>query len=107
VSRNRERRNQMESNPRENLTDKAFNLPDLTRQAAKAKVFVNDAVEDGKHKVGRMFKRGIIATEECIEDTSYFIKRHPWQSVGTAVGIGAVVGLLAGLQASRLCGRNQ
>lgn len=97
----------MESNPRENFTDKAINLLDLTHQAAKAKVLVNEAIEDGKHKVGRTFKRGIIATEDCIEDTSYFIKRHPWQSVGTAVGIGAVVGLLVGWQASRRCERNQ
>jgi ElaB/YqjD/DUF883 family membrane-anchored ribosome-binding protein len=97
----------MESNLRENVTDKAFNLPDLTQQVTKAKVLVNDVIEDGKHKMERTFKRGIIATEECIEDTTYFIKRHPWQSVGTAAGIGAVVGLLVGWQASRCSGRNQ
>lgn len=97
----------MESNLRENVTGKAINLPDLAEQMAKGKVLVNDMIEDGKHKAARTFKRGMIATEECIEDTSYFIKRHPWQSVGAAVGIGAVVGLLAGWQASRWCGRNQ
>ena len=97
----------MESNLMENITEKAINLPDFTEQVEKAKVLVNDVIEDGKHKVERTFKRGLIATEECIEDTTYFIKRHPWQSVGTAVGIGAVFGLLAGWQASRFCGRNQ
>lgn len=97
----------MESIPTENVTGKAINLPDLTEQVTKAKAIVNDVIGDGKHKVERTFKRGIIATEECIEDTTYFIKRHPWQSVGTAVGIGAVVGLFAGWQASRCCGRNQ
>lgn len=97
----------MESNPIENFAEKAINLPDLGQQVARAKVLVNDAIEDGKHKVGRTFKRGILATEECIEDTGYFIKRHPWQSVGTAVGIGAVVGLLVGWQANRRCTRNQ
>lgn len=97
----------MESNPTENVTRPAINLPDLTQQITKAKVLANDVIEDGKHKMERTFKRGIIATEECIEDTTYFIKRHPWQSVGTAVGIGAVVGLLAGWQASRCCRRNQ
>ena len=96
----------METNPTESVTDKAINFPDLTQQVTKAKVLVNDVIEDGKHKMERTFKRGIIATEECIEDTTYFIKRHPWQSVGTAVGIGAVVGLLAAWQASRFCGRN-
>ena len=97
----------MENNPRENTTDVAVNLPDLGKQVAKAKVLVNNVIEDGKHKVGRTFKRGIVATEDCIEDTSHFIKRHPWQSVGTAVGIGAVVGLLAGWQVSRRFSRNQ
>lgn len=97
----------MESNPRENVTGPAINLPDLTHQVTKAKEFANDVFEDGKHKMERTFKRGIIATEECIEDTTYFIKRHPWQSVGTAVGIGAVVGLLAGWQANRCYRRNQ
>lgn len=97
----------MESNPRESVAEKAINLPDLGPQVAKARMLANDVIEDGKHKVERTFKRGIIATEECIEDTTYFIKRHPWQSVGTAVGIGAVVGLFAGWQVSRFRGRNQ
>ncbi|HET8670006.1 MAG TPA: hypothetical protein VFM05_05090 [Candidatus Saccharimonadales bacterium] len=97
----------MESNPRENVAGQAINLPDLTEQVTKAKVLVKDVVADGQHKMERTFKRGIIATEECIEDTTYFIKRHPWQSVGTAAGIGAVVGLLAGWQATRWCGRTQ
>jgi ElaB/YqjD/DUF883 family membrane-anchored ribosome-binding protein len=93
----------MERNPTENIADKPINLPDLGQQVAKAKVLANDVIENGKHKAERTLKRGIIATEECIEDTTYFIKRHPWQSVGTAVGIGAVVGLFAGWQAWRCC----
>ena len=97
----------MESNLRENVTDRPINLPDLSGQVAKAKTLVNDVIEDGKHKMGRTFKRAIIATEECIEDTTYFIKRHPWQSVGTAVGIGAIVGLFAGWQVSRRRSLNQ
>lgn len=97
----------METNPRENVTGPAINLPDLSQQVRKAKVLANDFVENGKHKMERTFKRGIIATEECIEDSTYFIKRHPWQSVGAAVGIGALVGLFAGWQASRCRVRNQ
>ena len=97
----------MQSNSMENVSDKAINLPNLAQQVTKAKELVNDVFEDGKHKMERTFKRGIIATEKCIEDTTFFIKRHQWQSVGTAVGIGAVIGLLAGWQASRCYGRNQ
>ena len=82
----------METNTFENVTD-------------KAKVLCNDVLENGKHTVERTFKRGMLATEDCIEDTTHLIKRHPWQSGGTAVGIGAVVGLFAGWQAGRCCER--
>ena len=82
----------METNTFENVTD-------------KAKVLCNDVLENGKHTMERTFKRGMLATEYCIEDTTHFIKRHPWQSVGTAVGIGAVLGLFAGWQAGRCCER--
>lgn len=97
----------MESNAMESVTDRAINIPNLTQQVTKAKELINDAFGDGKHKLERTFKRGMVATEECVEDTTFFIKRHPWQSVGTAAGIGAVIGLLAGWQASRCAGRNQ
>lgn len=80
----------METNTIENFTD-------------KAKVLCNEVMEDGKHTVERTFKRGIVATQDCIEDTTHFIKRHPWQSIGTAVGIGVAVGLCAGWQAGRCC----
>ena len=95
----------MESKTIENVTD-AINLAHLTNQVAKAKVLLDDVVDDGKLKVQRTFKRGYVAVEDCIEDTTYFIKRHPWQSVGTALGLGAVVGLLAGWLTSRVCARS-
>ena len=96
----------MESKTMENVTDAAVNLAHLTHQFGKAKVLVNDVVEDGKHKVERTFKRAVVSAEDCIEDTSHFIKRHPWQSVGTAVGVGSIVGLFAGWQAGRWCERS-
>lgn len=97
----------MESKTMESVTDAAVNLAHLTHQVEKAKVLVNDVVEDGKHKVERTFKRAIVSAEDCIEDTTHFIKRHPWQSMGAAVGVGAIVGLFAGWQAGRCCERSQ
>jgi len=96
----------MEGKTMENVTDAAVNLAHLTHQVAKAKVLIDDVIDDGKHKVERTVKRGFVAVEDCIEDTTYFIKRHPWESVGAAVGVGAIVGLLAGWQASRRYARN-
>ena len=86
----------MENRAVENVNEAAINLAHLTHEISKAKVLIDDVLDDGKRKAERMLKRSISATEECVEDTTYFIKRHPWQSVGVALGFGAGVGLLAG-----------
>ena len=90
----------------ENVTDASINLAHLTHQAAKAKVLIDDVIDDGKRKVERTAKRGLVAGEDCIEDTTYFIKRHPWQSVGTALGLGTAMGLFAAWLTTRVCARN-
>lgn len=92
----------MESKLVENVTD-ALNLAHLTHEVSKAKVLIDDVVEDGKRKAQRMVKRGFVATTDCVEDTTYFIKRHPWQSVGAALGLGAAVGFLAAWVTTRSC----
>lgn len=97
----------MESKAVENVTDAAINLAHLTHEMAKAKVLIDDVLEDGKRKAERMLKRGFVAAEDYVEDTTYFIKRHPWQSVGAALGLGAAVGVLAGWLSTRSCARNR
>jgi len=84
----------MESRTIENVTDATKNLAHLSHQVVKAKTLIDDVIDDGKHKLERSVKRGRIAVEDCIEDTTYFIKRHPWESVGVAVGAGTIDGLL-------------
>lgn len=96
----------MEAKIQENVMDATINLSHLTHQVAKAKVLLDDVIDDGKRKVERTAKRGLIAVEDCVEDTTYFIKRHPWQSVGTALGLGAGIGLLVGWLTSQVCARN-
>jgi ElaB/YqjD/DUF883 family membrane-anchored ribosome-binding protein len=96
----------MEGKAMENVTDAAINLAHLTHQVSKAKVLIDDVIDDGKRKVERTAKRGFVAVEDCIEDTTYFIKRHPWQSVGSALGFGAGIGLLVGWLTTRACARN-
>ena len=96
----------MDAKIKENVTDTAINLAHLTEQVAKAKVLIDDVIDDGKRKVERTAKRGLVAVEDCIEDTTYFIKRHPWQSVGGALGLGAGIGLLVGWLTSRACARS-
>jgi ElaB/YqjD/DUF883 family membrane-anchored ribosome-binding protein len=89
-----------------NVTDAAINLAHLTHQVGKAKILFDDVMDDGKRKVERTAKRGVVAVEDCIEDTTYFIKRHPWQSVGTALGLGTAMGLFVGWLTTRACARN-
>jgi ElaB/YqjD/DUF883 family membrane-anchored ribosome-binding protein len=96
----------MEAKVKENVTDTAINLAHLTRQVAKAKVLIDDVVDEGKIRAERTLKRGMFRAEDRIEDTTYFIKRHPWQSVGGALGLGAGMGLLVGWLTSRACVRN-
>jgi len=93
----------MEGKTMENITDAAKNFAHLGHQVAKAKVLIDDVIDDGKHKVERSVKRGFVAVEDCIEDTRHLIKRHPWESVGVAVGVGAIFGLLAGWLTRRAC----
>ncbi|MCM3903265.1 MAG: hypothetical protein ND866_16290 [Pyrinomonadaceae bacterium] len=93
----------MESKAVENVTDAAINLAHLTHEVSKAKVPIDDVLEDGKRKAQRMVKRGFVAAKDCVEDTTYFIKRYPWQSVGAALGLGAAIGVLAGWLTTRSC----
>jgi len=91
----------METKTMENVTDSAVNLAHLTHQVAKAKTLIEDVIDVGMHKVDRSIKRSRVAVEDCIEDTTYFIKRHPWESIGVAVGAGTVIGLLVGWLTTR------
>lgn len=96
----------MESKAVENATGAAINLAHLTHEVSKARVLIDDVLEDGKRKAERMVKRGVVAAEDYLEDTTYFIKRHPWQSVGAALGVGAAIGVLAGWLTTRSCAGN-
>ena|ERR1700730_11483450 len=96
----------MEDRTIEKAADGAAQLAHLTHEVSRAKTLMNDFVEDGKRKAQRMVKRGVVAAEDYVEDTTYYIKRHPWQSVGMAAGVGAGGGLLMGWMFSRVCTTN-
>jgi ElaB/YqjD/DUF883 family membrane-anchored ribosome-binding protein len=86
----------MESQVIENAADAAIKFAHLTHEVSKAKTLVQDAVEDGRRKAQRIARRGYVAAEDFAEDASYYIKRHPWRSMGIALWVGAGAGLLAG-----------
>lgn len=84
----------MDTKAIENAADTTLNLAHLKHEVSKAKVLIDDVLEDSKRKAGRILKRGYVAAEDCVEDTTYVIKRHPWQAVATAFGLGAGLGIL-------------
>ena len=48
-----------------------------------------------------MVRRGRSAGEDYLGDATHHIKYDPWQEVGIAAGVGAIVGLLFGLSGPR------
>ena len=87
----------------ENDTSTGLKFAHLAARAAEGKTLVEDLAEIGKRKAQRMMRRGREAGEDYLEETTHYLKHHPWQSVGIAAGVGAFVGLLFGWTCSRVC----
>jgi ElaB/YqjD/DUF883 family membrane-anchored ribosome-binding protein len=78
-----------------------FKLADLAAKAAEGKELAEDLIEIGKRKAQRLVRKGYEASEDCLDDTTHYIKHHPWQSIGVALGIGLAVGFLGGFLGTR------
>lgn len=76
-------------------------LGHLAAKAVEGKILAEDLVGVGKRKAQRMIRRGYEAGEDYLDDTTYYIKHHPWQSIGVALGIGLTLGFLSGLLSRR------
>ena len=66
---------------------------------------LENAVEEAVIDAERIAKHGRHALEDAVEDTTYWIKKNPWQSVGYAAGAGVGIGLLAGWLMTRRNGK--
>ena len=78
-----------------------FKLAHLTAKAAEGKILAEDLVEIGKRKAQRMIRHGYEAGEDYLDETTHYIKHHPWQSVGVALGVGLSLGFLSGFLSRR------
>jgi len=74
----------------------AGNVVEAGLDVAKLKKRVGNAVEEAIDDAQRLAKQGQYALEDVMDDTTHYIKKNPWQSVGYAAGAGIGVGLLAG-----------
>jgi len=79
-----------------------FNLAHLTVKAAEGKLLAEDLLDNGKRKAQRMIKRGYATGEDYLDETTHYIKHHPWQSVGVVLGVGLSVGFLGGFFSRRV-----
>ena len=80
----------------ENGKSTGIKLAHLTAKAAEGKILAEDMVEIGKRKAQRMIRRGYETGEDYLDDTTHYIKHHPWPAVGVALGIGLSLGFLGG-----------
>jgi ElaB/YqjD/DUF883 family membrane-anchored ribosome-binding protein len=71
-------------------------LGHLAAKAVEGKILAEDLVGLGKRKAQKMIRRGYDAGEDYLDDTTYYIKHHPWQSIGVALGVGLTLGFLSG-----------
>lgn len=91
----------METARVENGSSTGSKFAHLAARAAEGKMLAEDLAEIGKRKAQRMIRKGVEASEDCLDETTYRIKHHPWQSIGIAAGVGAFVGVLLGWSCSR------
>ena len=76
-------------------------LGHLAAKAAEGKIIAEDLVGIGKRKAQKMIRRGYEAGEDYQDDTTYYIKHHPWESIGVALGVGLTLGFLSGFFSRR------
>ena len=63
---------------------------------------LENAVENAVLETERVTKHGRHAMEDVMDDTTYWVKKNPWKSVGFAAGAAFSVGLCLGWFTSRL-----
>ena len=80
----------------ENGKNTGIKLAHLAAKAVEGKMLAEDLVEVGKRKAQRMIRKGYEAGEDYLDESKRYIKHHPWQSVGVALGVGLTLGFLGG-----------
>lgn len=95
-----------ESNARMSALETAGKIAEIGVDFGLLKKRLENAVEDAVLEAERMAKHGKHAMEDVMEDTTYWMKKNPWQSVGYAAGAAFGIGLCVGWFTSRLGNRS-
>jgi len=91
----------MQTTTVENGKRTASRMAHLTARAAEGKMFAEDLVDSGKRKAQRLARKGYELGEDYLDESKHYIKHHPWQSVGVALGLGLMLGFLGGFLIKR------
>jgi ElaB/YqjD/DUF883 family membrane-anchored ribosome-binding protein len=76
-------------------------LAHLAAKASEGKVLAEDLVDIGKRKAQRLVRHGIETGEDYLDETKRYIKHHPWNSIGVALGVGLTIGFIGGFLSRR------
>ena len=69
---------------------------EVARRASRFKETMLEDLDDAKEEARRLAKRGRRAAEDFADDLTYQIKKKPIESIGIALGVGALLGLALG-----------
>jgi ElaB/YqjD/DUF883 family membrane-anchored ribosome-binding protein len=93
----------MENTTTESDKTTNFKFPDLGAKLAEGKMLCEDFTENGKQKAKRLIRKGREAADDCLDETTYYVKHNPWQSLGIAAGVGVLAGWFCGWTCARVC----
>jgi ElaB/YqjD/DUF883 family membrane-anchored ribosome-binding protein len=91
----------MQTTTVENNKNAESTFAHLAAKAAEGKMLCEEFTELGKRKAQRLIRQGREAGEDCLDETTHYVKHHPWQSLGIAVGLGAFAGCILGWTCSQ------
>jgi ElaB/YqjD/DUF883 family membrane-anchored ribosome-binding protein len=83
------------------IVDTARQAVHLSHEARAVKSLAEDAVEDAVHGARRALRRGGEKLEDIRDEGVHYVKRQPFTSIATALGVGFMVGFTV----SRIVGR--
>jgi len=69
---------------------------DASERAAKARAHAEESLHQARARMTEMERDLAARAREAVQQTNEYVHENPWPSIGVAVGVGFVVGLLIG-----------
>ncbi len=69
---------------------------DASERAAKARTHAEESLHKARARINEMEQHAAARAREAAQKTNAYVHENPWPSIGVAVGVGFLVGLLIG-----------